>query len=952
MERLAEAEQALTLARSCDIDLPVTLRISRIEGNYHSSQANCYSDVRPNQPQLPDLYVAVQLWAENRPLTLPFYTPHKNFSASFTWATPITLPIKYRDLPHSAQLAFTILDVNLPDCLNRTSHTSSIDDSPTSIAQTTTDDFLLSSSTVVGGTTLALFGKKRTLRKGKQRCFVHRDRIADGNVSSTTPSKFVIPSESDPNSLEVPEESDQLGRLEKLVKKQERGDLPRLEWLDQLAFRQIEKIHAQETAKSRDMYLYVDLPRFDFPILFNEIELPAPSLPSTLSTVAQPAVGNTSALYSPHHLADIFTVVDPDMVHDNPIESKHTRLHRSHRNGPLDRELRPEKSVRDVLNNILSYPPTRALTRDERDLVWRFRFYLSHDKRALTKFLKSVVWSDKGEVSQAIGNLLPIWSVISLDDALELLGPSEDYREPRVKQFAVQQLARAEDDELVLYLLQLVQALKFDRSPSVSTAHNKTSPSSTVTSPIAQSQRFSAGPSQRVSVGSSSTVLGRENRSSFTPSVFETPPRRDSQIKPLSLEDFLIDRSCANPTVLGYQFYWYLTVEASADGDKSTQVMYGRVLQKFYDKMRETDMGRLMAETIQRQRSFVMFLSKLANEIRTSKDGRPKKIEKLKHVLKDPAKLAQLFSAESTSQITGLPLPLDSSKMIVGVDTESSTVFKSNLFPLRLALRCSDGTEYPVIFKDGDDLRQDQLVIQLISLMDRLLRKENLDLRLTPYKVLATGQTVGLVQFITSKTLGEVATVYPGGILEYLRTANPDPSGSLGHYGVLPSVLENFVRSCAGYCVVTYILGVGDRHLDNLMISPSGNFFHVDFGYILGRDPKPFPPSIKVCKEMVDGMGGDKSSHYGRFKRLCYTAFICLRKSSGLIINLVGLMIEANIPDIKLEPDKAVMKVQEKFRLDLSEEEAIKHFEDELNDTSYFTVVFDKIHAVAQYWRA
>jgi phosphatidylinositol kinase/protein kinase (PI-3 family) len=93
------------------------------------------------------------------------------------------------------------------------------------------------------------------------------------------------------------------------------------------------------------------------------------------------------------------------------------------------------------------------------------------------------------------------------------------------------------------------------------------------------------------------------------------------------------------------------------------------------------------------------------------------------------------------------------------------------------------------------------------------------------------------------------------------------------------------------------------------MISPSGHFFHVDFGYILGRDPKPFPPSIKVCKEMVDGMGGDKSSHYGRFKRLCYTAFICLRKNSGLIINLVGLMIEANIPDIKLEPDKAVMKV-------------------------------------------
>lgn len=54
--------------------------------------------------------------------------------------------------------------------------------------------------------------------------------------------------------------------------------------------------------------------------------------------------------------------------------------------------------------------------------------------------------------------------------------------------------------------------------------------------------------------------------------------------------------------------------------------------------------------------------------------------------------------------------------------------------------------EYEAIFKHGDDLRQDQLILQMITLMDKLLRRENLDLKLTPYKVLATSSKHGFLQ--------------------------------------------------------------------------------------------------------------------------------------------------------------------------------------------------------------
>jgi phosphatidylinositol 3-kinase len=191
---------------------------------------------------------------------------------------------------------------------------------------------------------------------------------------------------------------------------------------------------------------------------------------------------------------------------------------------------------------------------------------------------------------------------------------------------------------------------------------------------------------------------------------------------------------------------------------------------------------------------------------------------------------------------------------------------------------------------------------------------------------------------------------HKGSLLAYLRANNPDDAAPLG---VRKEAMDTYIKSCAGYCVITYILGVGDRHLDNLLISPSGAFFHVDFGYILGRDPKPYAPQMKLCREMVEGMGGADSANYIAFKQYCFTAWSTLRKSSNLLLNLFALMKEANIPDIKVEREGSVRKVEQRMWIGRSEAEAAREFEKLIEESmgDRLAGVIDWAHDVMQYWR-
>jgi phosphatidylinositol 3-kinase len=193
-------------------------------------------------------------------------------------------------------------------------------------------------------------------------------------------------------------------------------------------------------------------------------------------------------------------------------------------------------------------------------------------------------------------------------------------------------------------------------------------------------------------------------------------------------------------------------------------------------------------------------------------------------------------------------------------------------------------------------------VLEMFFLMDRLLKGVNQDYRLTPYKALACSRSDGYVEFVS-----DTRTFQETNLKEYLN--------KLVEYNS-PIVMENYVYSCAGYCAITYFFGIGDRHLENLLISSSGKMLHIDFGFILGRDPKPYPPPIKIRKDMIDAMGGIEHDNFKIFKAKCLEAFLYLRKHSKVVYNMVFLMLDSGLKDVHAE---GINKLYDKFAVEMND---------------------------------
>ncbi len=104
---------------------------------------------------------------------------------------------------------------------------------------------------------------------------------------------------------------------------------------------------------------------------------------------------------------------------------------------------------------------------------------------------------------------------------------------------------------------------------------------------------------------------------------------------------------------------------------------------------------------------------------------------------------------------------------------------------------------------------------------------------------------------------------------------------------------------------------------------------------------------------MVDGMGGIESNEYRQFCSLACQTFNLLRKRAGLVLNLLHLMSDAGIEDLSHNPNAdaegVIAKVEERFRLELNDEQAETYFLGLINDTlaAFAPRVMDVFHQIA-----
>ena len=270
-------------------------------------------------------------------------------------------------------------------------------------------------------------------------------------------------------------------------------------------------------------------------------------------------------------------------------------------------------------------------------------------------------------------------------------------------------------------------------------------------------------------------------------------------------------------------------------------------------------------------------------------------------------------------------------------------VVNSKQHPRKTCMIGSDSKEYLFLLKGHEDLRQDERVIQIFNLVNLILSKEkiysNKNLFITVYSVIPLSHKSGLIGWVhncdtlnrlikeqramsniiqniehnslnkfnpkyeTSKFINKVET-----FLEVLKDTKGEELQKIiwiksknCESWVLKTT--NYSRSLAIMSIIGYILGLGDRHLNNLLMSrKNGQIIHIDFGdcfeVAMKRDKYPEKVPFRLTRMLVKALGLTEIE--GNFRITCEKIMNLLRKNKDSMIAILSALIHNPLISFRL----------------------------------------------------
>uniref|UniRef100_A0A182M4G9 Serine/threonine-protein kinase ATM n=1 Tax=Anopheles culicifacies TaxID=139723 RepID=A0A182M4G9_9DIPT len=253
--------------------------------------------------------------------------------------------------------------------------------------------------------------------------------------------------------------------------------------------------------------------------------------------------------------------------------------------------------------------------------------------------------------------------------------------------------------------------------------------------------------------------------------------------------------------------------------------------------------------------------------------------------------------------------------------------------PKKLTCLCLNGTKRTQLLKGKDDMRQDAVMQQVFGILNILLRhdKETAHRKLSvrTYKVVPLSQQSGILEWCNNTM--PIGAWLLNGHVKY-RPQDIEPSAArkkfmnnaqagmtvdkklqnyldicnkirpvFRHYfleqylkpGVWFERQQQYIKSVAANSMIGYVLGIGDRHVQNILIDKlTGEVIHIDFGiaFEMGKNlPTPETVPFRLTRDIVDGMG--ISSVEGVFRKSCEKTLEVLRNNQTVILAILEVLL-------------------------------------------------------------